>query len=171
MNFKEYITSILYVAIFGIVLELFLPNTKLKKYVSGFISLLIVITIISPIFNVLKSDKLEEVLDQALLAISNNTAAANENSDVDFSKYMNTTIISRVKENLEQELYTSFSNKLKSITEVKNVVVELDEKYHVKEVVVYITEGEVNLVKLVLDKIISDYEIPSDMLKIVVGGE
>lgn len=171
MNFKEYITSILYVAIFGIVLELFLPNTKLKKYVSGFISLLIVITIISPIFNVLKSDKLEEVLDQALLAISNNTAAANENSDVDFSKYMNTTIISRVKENLEQELYTSFSNKLKGITEVKNVVVELDEKYHVKEVVVYIAEGEVNLVKLVLDKIIFDYEIPSDMLKIVVGGE
>lgn len=167
MNFKEYVTSILYIAIFGIILELFLPNSKLKKYVSAFISLVIIITIISPVFNVLKGEKIEEALDNALLAISNNTVAAKTESGIDFSKYMNTTIVSRVKDNLEQELYTSFSEKLEKITEVKRVEVNLDSSYHIQEVVVYITEGEINLVKIVLDKIISEYEIPSDMLKVV----
>lgn len=167
MNFKEYVTSILYIAIFGIILELFLPNSKLKKYVSAFISLVIIITIISPVFNVLKDGKIEEALDNALLAISNNTVAAKTESGIDFSQYMNTTIVSRVKNNLEQELYNSFSEKLENITKVEQVEVNLDSSYQIEEVVVHITEGEINLVKIVLDKIISEYEIPSDMLKVI----
>lgn len=167
MNFKEYVTSILYIAIFGIILELFLPNSKLKKYVSAFISLVIIITIISPVFNVLKDGKIEEALDNALLAISNNTVTAKTESGIDFSQYMNTTIVSRVKNNLEQELYNSFSEKLENITKVEQVEVNLDSSYQIEEVVVHITEGEINLVKIVLDKIISEYEIPSDMLKVI----
>lgn len=167
MNFKEYVTSILYIAIFGIILELFLPDSKLKKYVSAFISLVIIITIISPIFNVLKDGKIEEALDNALLAISNNTVTAKTESGIDFSQYMNTTIVSRVKNNLEQELYNSFSEKLENITKVEQVEVNLDSSYQIEEVVVHITEGEINLVKIVLDKIISEYEIPSDMLKVI----
>lgn len=167
LNFKEYVTSILYIAIFGIILELFLPNSKLKKYVSTFISLVIIITIISPIFNVLKDDNIEKALDNALLAISNNTSVVKGESNIDFSKYMNTTIVSRVKENLEQELYNSFSEKLEKITTVERVEVNLDSNYQIEEVVVHITEGEINLVKIVLDKIISEYEIPSDMLKVI----
>lgn len=167
MNFKEYVTSILYIAIFGIILELFLPNSKLKKYVSAFISLVIIITIISPVFNVLKDGKIEETLDNALLAISNNTVTAKTESGIDFSKYMNTTIVSRVKNNLEQELYNSFSEKLENITKVEQVEVNLDSSYQIEEVVVHITEREINLVKIVLDKIISEYEIPSDMLKVI----
>lgn len=167
MNFKEYVTSILYIAIFGIILELFLPDSKLKEYVSAFISLVIIITIISPIFNVLKDGKIEEALDNALLAISNNTVTAKTESGIDFSQYMNTTIVSRVKNNLEQELYNSFSEKLENITKVEQVEVNLDSSYQIEEVVVHITEGEINLVKIVLDKIISEYEIPSDMLKVI----
>lgn len=168
MNFKEYVTSILYTAIFGIILELFLPNNKLKKYVSAFISLAIIITIISPVFNELKGGKIEEALDNALLAISNNISIEKSQSDIDFNKYMNTTIVSRVKENLEQELYTSFSKNLENITKIESVEVKLNSDYQIQEVDVYITEGEINLVKIVLDKIISEYEIPSDMLKIIV---
>lgn len=166
MSFKEYITSILYIAIFGIILELFLPNTKLKKYVSNFISLIIVITIISPVFNALKGEKIEEALDNALLAISSNTASAVE-SEIDFSKYMNTTIVSRVKANLEEELYDSFSKSLENITEVKKVEVTLDENYYIQEVKVYIAEADFGLVKVILDKIISEYGVPSSMLKVI----
>ena len=106
MNFKEYVTSILYIAIFAIILELFLPNTKLKKYVSSFISLLIIFVIASPIFTVLKKDGVERALDNAIFAISGNTGISSKSSkdDINFKEYLNTTIVSRVKTNLEEEL-------------------------------------------------------------------
>lgn len=166
MSFKEYVMSILYISIFGIILELFLPNTKLKKYVSSFVSLIIIITIISPIFNVLEQGKIEEVLDSALLAISNNTSVTSSNK-VDFSKYIDTTIVSRVKANLEQELYDNFSSSLENITEVEKVEVKLDNDYHIQEVNVYISEADLGIAKVILDKIISEYEVPSSMLKVI----
>ncbi len=173
MNFKEYVTSILYIAIFAIILELFLPNTKLKKYVSSFISLLIILTIISPVFNFLKGNGVEEAIDNALLAISNNTGTSNatQQGDLKFKEYMNTTIVSRVKTNLEGELFDKFSKNLKDITTVEKVEVELNDDYKIEEVIVYTTDGSISMAKLVLDKIISEYDIPSNMLKIVNKGE
>lgn len=173
MDFKEYVTSILYIAIFAIILELFLPNTKLKKYVSSFISLLIILTIISPVFNFLKGNGVEESIDNALLAISNNTGTSNatQQGDLKFKEYMNTTIVSRVKTNLEEELFDKFSKNLKDITTVEKVEVELNEDYKIEEVIVYTTDGSISMAKLVLDKIISEYDIPSNMLKIVNKGE
>ncbi len=173
MDFKEYVTSILYIAIFAIILELFLPNTKLKKYVSSFISLLIILTIISPVFNFLKGNGVEEAIDNALLAISNNTGTSNatQQGDLKFKEYMNTTIVSRVKTNLEEELFDKFSKNLKDITTVEKVEVELNEDYKIEEVIVYTTDGSISMAKLVLDKIISEYDIPSNMLKIVNKGE
>ena len=173
MNFKEYVTSILYIAIFAIILELFLPNTKRKKYVSSFISLLIILTIISPVFNFLKGNGVEEAIDNALLAISNNTGTSNatQQGDLKFKEYMNTTIVSRVKTNLEGELFDKFSKNLKDITTVEKVEVELNDDYKIEEVIVYTTDGSISMAKLVLDKIISEYDIPSNMLKIVNKGE
>ena len=173
MDFKEYVTSILYIAIFAIILELFLPNTKLKKYVSSFISLLIILTIISPVFNFLKGNGVEEAIDNALLAISNNTGTSNatQQGDLKFKEYMNTTIVSRVKTNLEEELFDKFSKNLKDITTVEKVEVELNDDYKIEEVIVYTTDGSISMAKLVLDKIISEYDIPSNMLKIVNKGE
>lgn len=173
MDFKNYVTSILYIAIFAIILELFLPNTKLKKYVSAFISLLIIFTIVSPIFDILKSDKIESVLDNALLAISNNSNTINKDKqgDLNFSEYMNTAIVSRVKANLEDELFTKFSKNLKDVTTVQKVDVQLDENYIIEEVVVYVSDGSISMAKLVLDRIISEYDIPSNMLKVINKGE
>ena len=41
---KEYISTILYVSIFSIILELILPDNKIKKYINSLIGLLIVIS-------------------------------------------------------------------------------------------------------------------------------
>ena len=59
MNFKQYITSIIYISIVGILIELFVPKTNLKKYISACFSLIVIFTIISPIINVLKEDKVK----------------------------------------------------------------------------------------------------------------
>lgn len=172
MNFKEYVTSILYIAIFAIILELFLPNTKLKKYVSSFISLLIIFVIASPIFTVLKKDGVEKALDNAIFAISGNagTSSTGNKDDINFKEYMNTTIVSRVKANLEEELYNSFTKNLKDITTVEKVNVTLDENYKIEEVEVYVKDGSISMAKLILDRIISQYDIPSTMLKVVNQG-
>lgn len=169
MNFKNYITSILYVASFGIILELFLPKNNLKKYVSSIISVLIIITIISPIFSYIKDENFGNVIDEAIYAISSDNIIETNNK-FEFDNYANKVIVSRVKENLEKELYNEFKKELKDITEVVNVEVKLDTSYHIEEVVVYIEQGDIRIAKLLIDKIVSKYEISSNMLRIVKKG-
>lgn len=169
MGFKEYITSILYISIFAIILELFLPKTKLKKFISSLISLLILITIISPIFNIFTNENIEKALDKAIYALSNNNSSASTNS-FDFNEYKNKIIVSRVKENLEQELLAEFTKNAKDITNIKNVVVTLNEEYKIQEVIVYIQGGNLDTIKLLLDRIITKYNVPSSMLKVIDSG-
>lgn len=170
MEIKKYVLSILYMSAFGIIVELFLPKSNLKKYVSSVISLFVILTIVSPIFNFLKSDKIEETLDKAIVALSLNSEVTTANNEFKFEDYTNKVILSRVKENLEKEMYTMFSEKLKDITEVTDVQITLDDSYKITQVEVYIQSGDLSSVKIILDRIIETYEIPSAMLKIIKEG-
>ena len=169
MEFKEYIIKILYISIFAVILELFLPKTKLKKYISSIISLLIILTIITPVFNIFTNNNIEQALDDAIFALSNNSNISNSNS-FNFNEYKNKVIVSRVKSNLEQEMFNEFSKNLKDIATINSVEVILDDLYQIKQVSVYIQSGNLNTVKLMLDKIIIEYNVPSTMLKIIDKG-
>lgn len=172
MGFKEYVVNILYICIFAIVLELFLPKTKLKKYISSIISLLILMAIVTPIFNVFTNTNIEKAIDDTIYALSNNADITSKTNSFDFSKYTNKVIVSRVKMNLEQQMLQEFSNNLKDIATISNVEVLLDDKYTIQEVVVYVKEtNDLNTVKIILDKIIFEYDIPGTMLKIIEKGE
>ncbi|MBR5227255.1 MAG: stage III sporulation protein AF [Clostridia bacterium] len=71
-NIKNYIISILYISAFAILLELFIPKNKIKKYISAMMSMLVILTIASPLLNVFKGDNLEDAIDNAIYAISSN---------------------------------------------------------------------------------------------------
>lgn len=170
MEFKEYITSILYISIFAVILELFLPKTKLKKYISSIVSFLIILTIVSPIFNVFKEENVEKALDNAIFALSNTTSITTKNNSFDFSEYKNKIIVSRVKQSLEQEMLQVFKEKVQDVAIISSVDIELDEMYKIKLVKVYIENGDLNTVKIMLDRIIKEYNVPSEMLKIIDKG-
>jgi len=170
MEIKEYVTNILYISIFAIILELFLPKTKLKKYISSIISLLVILTIINPLFNIFTDENIESALDNAIFALSNNANITASTNSFDFSNYKNKVIVSRVKTNLEQEMLKVFTENLKNIAVIKNVEVSLDNSYKISEVKVYIEGSNLNTVKIVLDKIIAEYNVPNSMLKIIDKG-
>ena len=132
MEFKEYITSILYISIFAVILELFLPKTKIKKYISSIISLLIILAIVSPVFNVLKEEKVEQALDSAIFALSNIASATGNSNSFDFSEYKNKIIVSRVKLSLEQEMLQVFKEKAQDVANICSVDIELDEMYKIE---------------------------------------
>lgn len=170
MGIKEYVTSILYISIFAIILELFLPKTKLKKYISSIISLLIILAIISPIFNIFTNENIENALDNAINALSNNNTASTSLDSFDFSEYKNKVIVSRVKTNLEQEMLQEFSKSLGDVTTLKQVQVSLDDNYKIQAVTVYIDGGNLNTIRIILDRIITQYNVPSSMLKVINKG-
>jgi len=170
MGIKEYITSILYISIFAIILELFLPKTKLKKYISSIISMLVLLAIISPVFNIFTNENIENVLDSAIFALSNNNSVSTSLNSFDFREYKNKVIVSRVKTNLEQEMLQEFSKSLEDVTALKQVQVSLDDNYKIQEVTVYIDGGNLNTVKIMLDRIITEYNVPSSMLKVIDKG-
>ena len=78
---KEYISTIIYVAIFSIILELILPNSKLKKYITSLIGLLVVITVSTPVINFLKN---EDVILAISTAIDEITISKENFQEYDF---------------------------------------------------------------------------------------
>jgi len=171
MEIKEYIKNILFISIFAIILELFLPKTKLKKYISSIISLLILLAIITPVFNFFTNENIEQALDKAIFALSNHSNITSNSSSFDFRKYKNKVIVSRVKTNLEQEMLQTFSDNLKDVATVQNVEVTLNDSYEIQEVTVYVQNANLSVAKIMLDRIIAEYGVPSSMLKIIDKGE
>ena len=70
-TFKIWISSLLCLGIFVAFLELIIPKSKFKKYIYALIGILTVITIISPIVNMYKSNQVNSSIDQVTKAMSN----------------------------------------------------------------------------------------------------
>ena len=62
---KEYVRTLIYISVFSIVLEIILPNTKLKKHISTMISILVVLVTISPVVKYIKQEDVLYTLSKA----------------------------------------------------------------------------------------------------------
>lgn len=93
------------------------------------------------------------------------------NDKIDLDNYKNKVIVTRVKENLEKELFTRLATELKGIVTIEEVIVNLDSNYQMQEIVVTIKEKSLPLVEMAIDKIIAEYNLPSSMLRIIAKGE
>lgn len=79
MNIKSIIYSIIYISIIGVLIELFVPQSKMKKYTTMLMVLLVIITLLSPLVSLLENDTISQAIAKAIQTISVNTV--NEKSN------------------------------------------------------------------------------------------
>ena len=171
--FKEYIIKILYISIFGILLELIIPNNKLKKHIISLLSLMAVITMLSPLINILKNDNINKTITDTIDTLSNNLSIEEKNEyKYDFSKYINSVITKTTKEKLEHEMIENIQKSYPD--EIKNIQVMLSKEYIIEKIEIDIYRLEsVNKSKHIseiIEKISKDYNIPKSIIVIVEGG-
>jgi len=163
---KEYISTIIYISIFSIILELILPNNKLKKYITGLIGLLVVIVISTPIINFLKNE-------DVILALSNAIDEINISSDefksYDFSKERDRIVSSSVKEMLEQEIKEACNNDLEEY-KISKVRINLDDEYKVEEINITASNiTDVEDARKIINYITNTYNVKEQVINILKG--
>lgn len=160
---KDYIIGILYVAVFSMLIELILPSTKLKKYILTFVSLLLIINIISPVVEILKAKNVEDVLNDVAYKISREANNNLENSSYDFSKY---SLTDSVKEKIEESIKERFGE-----DKIQNVNIILDKEYKVEDVEVHIARGIEKMSNMEVSDFIQslsdEYNIVQSKIKII----
>lgn len=161
---SEYISTIVYICIFIIILELILPDNKLKKYISVLCSMIIIITLISPIINIIKDENVVATISKTLDSIGSNVKI----KKYDFSNLENTLIFSSVKEDVEQDILTKCKYKFNGSYTVKKVRISLNEDYTLGEINVYVKNLEqVAFAGEIIDYIAGEYSIDSGLINIM----
>lgn len=161
---SQYISTIIYVCIFSVILQLILPDNKLKKYVGVLVSLIIILTLISPVIDVLQTDNVIAVISNTLEDIQSN---------VEVKKYDTLNLDSRIvfssaKKNIENEIYTKCKEKFDTKFGVSKVKISLNDEYTVEDIDVYVKElPEVAQAGEIIDYIASEYEIEANLINII----
>ena len=133
---KEYISTIIYVSIFSIIIELILPNNKLKKYIGVLISLVIILILISPLIDVFNNEEIIKTISNTVQDIKLNVTG--NVKSYDFSDYKDRIIFNSVKTKLEKEVLSGCQNEFKDKISVKDVKIGLNNNYEITEVDIYI---------------------------------
>ena len=163
---KEYISTIIYIAIFSIILELILPNNKLKKYITSLIGLLVVLVISNPVINFLKN---EDVVLAISTAIDELTINNEEIKAYDFSKERDRIINSSVKEKLEQEIKQACDKEL-SKYKINGVSINLDKEYKVEAINITASNvTDVEDARKIINYITDAYNVQEQVINIIKG--
>lgn len=161
---KEYISTIIYICIFSVILELILPDNKLKKYVNVLASLIVIMTLISPVVNVLNNNDVVEVISSTLDNIQDKT----EVKEYNVSNIENRIIYSSVKEKLEEDIYTKCKQKWDKYFNIKKVEINLNKEYKLEEIQIYVCKiSEVTSSAKLIDYISKEYEVNPRTIKVI----
>lgn len=161
---KNYISTIIYICIFSIILELILPESKLRKYIATVIGLLIIITLVTPVFNFLKNDNVVEVISSTLNKVASNNV--DKKNKYDFSNLQNKMILNRTKENIEEDILKSCTQKFDG--KVKKVSIKLNDKYNIESIKVYVSDmEEIYLASQIMEYITDEYNVQNEYIEVI----
>ena len=160
---KEYITTLIYVSVFSILLELIIPETKLKKYISTIISLVILILVVTPIVNVVKAENILEVLAGKVDEINFNIT--NSSKEYEVNLYNNVSISSSVKKRIEEDIYI---NCKKQEFNVVMVDVSLTDEYLITDVNIYVKDiSNVDDARDIIRYVTDTYNLKKNYINII----
>lgn len=163
--FKNWINTLLMLGIFITILQLVIPNTNLKKYVNSLIGIVVIVTIISPVYDIFKNGNLEENLNLVLANIDSvkpeNTVNVNDNIQ---NKLLVNSMQDKIKENIEEKL------KNEDIV-ASNIRVDVSEKYEISSIEIIFNEKLDNTKKEKINKIVKnikeEYEIEYSKISVL----
>lgn len=161
---KNWINSILCMGIFVLLIQLIIPKTNLKKYIYSLIGIMLMLSIISPVMNLLKNENVEASLNEIITQISN-TDQKISTGELENLQY------EAIKVGFMETLQADVEKKLmdKGI-KVEEVNIVLDTEYNIQQI--NITLGE-NLIEkgTLIQWISTEYDISKDKIQIDSKGE
>lgn len=164
---QEYIRTLIYVSVFSIILEVILPETNLKKYISTMIALLIVFVTISPIINLFKSEDLLETITNTYENMEFNVDINNNFLNEEMSMYSNKQIKYNVKRKIELDILNRYNEKGVMVNKVEVV---LNDEYLIETVNIYASDvNTVDEAKELMNDLIEEYKLEKKCINIIKG--
>lgn len=164
---SEYISTIIYICVFCIILELILPENKLKKYIGVLVSLVIILTLISPVMNLFESESVVATISNAVDSIKSKI----EVKEYNFGNVKNKIILSSTKENLQEEIASKCSEKFTNYN-ISKVRIALTEDYLISDIDVYVKNlPEVAMAGEIIDYVAGTYNIQADVINVIKENE
>ncbi len=168
-TFRNWINILLGLGIFVTILQLVMPKNKLNKYIYSLIGVITIITIVSPMIDILKNGNMNDSLKEVISNID-----TNDIKDFDSEKYLNVNQ-DAVKESFVSSLKMDIKNKLmqNNIQIVKSEVF-VDSDYNIEKIEINIRKineenSKISSVTQVVKYINEQYDV--DFSKIVVIEE
>ena len=167
-TFKTWITSMLCIGIVVTFLQLIIPKTSLKKYIYSLIGIITLLTIISPIVDLMKNDYVNQGVRQVIASLSDDTEGYTSN-DAYYKNITNNAVkkdmISKIKEDVTLKL------KEQNI-DVKNIYINLDENYNISGIEINIKKINTKISNImdansVIDYIHKEYGIEYSNISVV----
>lgn len=130
-RFKLWINSMLCIGIFVLFIKLIIPNNNLKKYIYSLIGIITIITVISPIMDLLNDDTIETSINQVINDISENDTSIDSANINKYQDLNNQAVKKGFIDKLSSDIKTKLENK--GVT-VKDIEVTLDNEYGIDKI-------------------------------------
>lgn len=166
--FKNWVSAMLCLGIFVTFIQLIIPKTNLKKYIYSLVGVITIITIVSPLVNVLKNKDVEVSLTEAIESMSN----MDENSTVDEEMYNK-----KRDDNLRETFALNMKNDIKAKLEEKGINCKtidmfLTEQYNIDKLKICIAKIDENTSSLddvtqVVKYINSEYDLDFSKIEVI----
>lgn len=129
-NFKAYINTLLCLGIFITILQLIIPKNKSRKYIYSLIGIIMIITVISPVVDLLKNENIEDGINQVLANIDSYKIEESVNDET-YKEANENTIKNQVILEIKEDIKNKLSEKN---IEVNDVKIYLEENYEIKKI-------------------------------------
>ena len=166
--FRNWIVALLCLSILIVIIQLVIPKTNLRKYIYTLIGIVTVITIISPVVDLLKKQDIKESIADVLSSFNTNDAAISVNSsDLEEKKtgLVKVQFIDSIKQDIKDKLES------KNIT-VKSINVSVDDNYDITKLEIKILKSKTGIVSVneIVKYVNNEYGIDYSKISIVEEG-
>lgn len=165
---SEYISTIIYICVFCIILELILPENKLKKYIGVLVSMVIILTLISPVLNLFESENVIATISGAIEGVKSKV----EVKEYNFIDVKNRIILSSTRENIEEEIASKCKEKFDAKYGISKVRITLTDDYLIDDIDIYVKNlPEVREAGEIIDYISGMYNIQAELINVIKENE
>lgn len=170
--FRNWIVAMLCLGILVVIVQLVVPKTNLRKYIYSLIGIVTVITIVSPIVDVLKNGNVSDSISSVLDSISSNEDTITVNSNGVQDK-QNELLKVQFIDNLKSDIMFKLAHK---DVEVNDINISVDDDYNITKIEVKISKINVEKINLnsvneVIKYINSEYDIDYSKISVIEEGE
>lgn len=163
--FRNWIVALLCLSILIVIIQLVIPKTNLRKYIYTLIGIITVITIISPVVDLLKKQDIKESIADVLSSFNTNDATVSVNSsDLEEKKtgLVKVQFIDSIKQDIKDKLES------KNIT-VKSINVSVDDNYDITKLEIKILKSKNGIVSVneIVKYLNNEYGIDYSKISIV----